>query len=216
MGNFDCADPVPKASGRDGDSRPCWGAAHLLRNADFILAVLAQFFYVGAQVGTWSYFISYVEDYAHQPDKVAGYLLTGSLVAFGVGRFVSAYLMKFFNPSRLMGIYSLVNVALVLIGVARPGWIGIWALFLTSFFMSLMFPTIFALGLRGLGPSAKIGGSILVMAIVGGAVLTPAMGWISEEFSSVALAFLVPMLAYLYIACFSFAGNWNAPRVAAE
>ena len=183
---------------------------HLLRNTHFSLAVLAQFLYVGAQVGTWSYFISYVESYAQQPEKIAGYLLTGTLVAFGIGRFVSSYLMKFFNPSRMMGVYSLINVVLVLIGIARPGWIGLWALFLTSFFMSLMFPTIFSLGLRGLGPSAKVGGSILVMAIAGGAVLTPAMGWISEQFSSVALAYFVPMLAYVYIAFFSFAGSGNA------
>lgn len=183
-------------------------ARDLVRNPHFSLAVLAQFLYVGAQVGTWSYFIQYVESYAHQPEKVAGYLLTGSLVAFAAGRFVSTYLMKFFNPSRLMGAYSLINVALAFLGVAWPGWIGMWALFLTSFFMSLMFPTIFALGLRGLGASTKFGGSVLVMAIVGGAVLTPLMGWISE-LSSVSLAYVVPLVAYAYVAFYSFAG----PRI---
>ena len=86
-------------------------------------------------------------------------------------------------------------------------------MFLTSFFMSLMFPTIFALGLKGLGPNTKIGGSLLVMAIVGGAVLTPLMGWISEEFRSVALAYSVPLVAYIYIAFYAFLGS--QPRSAA-
>src|SRR6266568_5730046 len=171
-----------------------------------LLAVVAQFFYVGAQVGTWSYFIQYVQEYTHQPEKVAGYFLTGTLAAFGVGRFVSAYLMGFIAPNKLMGVYAVVNVMLASVGVLNPGWIGLWAIFLTSLFMSLMFPTIFALGLKGLGPNTKIGGSMIVMAIIGGAVLTPAMGWISEEFHSVALAYAVPLSAYVIIALYSFFG----------
>lgn len=167
---------------------------------------MAQFFYVGAQVGTWSYFISYVQEYAHQPEKVAGYFLTGTLAAFGVGRFFSSYLMRFVAPNRLMGIYSVLNVALVSVSVLKPGWVGLWCIFLTSFFMSLMFPTIFALGLKGLGPNTKIGGSLIVMAIVGGAVLTPLMGLISEKFHSVALSYTVPLFAYILIAFYSFRG----------
>jgi MFS transporter, FHS family, L-fucose permease len=173
----------------------------------FLLAVVAQFFYVGAQVGTWSYFIQYVQEYAHQPEKVAGYFLTGTLAAFGVGRFVSAYLMRFVAPNRLMATYSVANVALLTIGVLRPGWVGLWCVFLTSFFMSLMFPTIFALGLKGLGPNTKIGGSLLVMAIVGGAVLTPLMGLISENTGSIALAYSVPLMAYVFIAFYSLLGS---------
>jgi MFS transporter, FHS family, L-fucose permease len=178
----------------------------LFRYPHFLLAVVAQFFYVGAQVGTWSYFIQYVQEYTHQPEKVAGYFLTGTLAAFGVGRFVSAYLMRFIAPNKLMGVYAVVNVMLASVGVLNPGWIGLWAVFLTSLFMSLMFPTIFALGLKGLGPNTKIGGSMIVMAIIGGAVLTPAMGWISEEFHSVALAYAVPLSAYVIIAVYSFFG----------
>ena len=77
--------------------------SELFRYPHFLLAVLAQFLYVGAQVGTWSYFIQYVQEYTHQPEKVAGYFLTGTLAAFGVGRFVSAYLMRFIPPNKLMG-----------------------------------------------------------------------------------------------------------------
>lgn len=120
----------------------------LLKYPHFLLAVVAQFLYVGAQVGTWSCFIQYVEDYAHQPEKVAGYFLTGTLAAFGVGRFTSAYLMRFIASSKLLGGYALVNIALVAVGVFWPGWVGLWAVFLTSFFMSLMLPTIFCSGIE--------------------------------------------------------------------
>jgi FHS family L-fucose permease-like MFS transporter len=179
----------------------------LLRYPHFLFAVVAQFFYVGAQVGTWSYFITYVQDYAHQSEKVAGYFLTGTLIAFGVGRFASAWLMRYVNPAKLMGGYCVANVVLVAVAVLQPGWFGLWCVFLTSFFMSLMFPTIFALGLKGLGPNTKLGGSLLVMAIVGGAVLTPVMGYISERTHSLALAYSVPLLAYLIIGVYSFWGS---------
>jgi len=177
----------------------------LLRYPHFLFAVVAQFMYVGAQVGTWSYFIQYVQEFTHQPEKIAGYFLTGTLVAFGIGRFSSAYLMKFFEPNRLLGAYAVINVLLLAIGVAMPGWIGLWAVFLTSFFMSVMFPTIFALGLKELGPNTKIGGSFLVMAIVGGAVLTPLMGLVAEG-RSIAVAYLVPLAAYALVAIYAFAG----------
>jgi MFS transporter, FHS family, L-fucose permease len=179
----------------------------LFRYPHFLFAVIAQFFYVGAQVGTWSYFITYVQEYARQSEKVAGYFLTGTLAAFGVGRFVSAWLMRFIAPSKLMGAYSIANIILIAIAVLIPGWLGLWCVFLTSFFMSLMFPTIFALGLKGLGPNTKLGGSLLVMAIVGGAVLTPIMGFISERAHSLALAYSVPLLAYLIIGLYSFWGS---------
>jgi FHS family L-fucose permease-like MFS transporter len=185
----------------------------LLQYPHFLLAVVAQFMYVGAQVGTWSYFIQYVQEFTHQPEKIAGYFLTGTLAAFGIGRFGSAYLMKFLEPSKLLGVYAVANVVLLCIGVAMPGWIGLWAVFLTSFFMSVMFPTIFALGLKELGPNTKIGGSLLVMAIVGGAVLTPMMGLIAEG-RSIAIAYLVPLVAYAVVAIYAFAGAKLRPRVA--
>jgi MFS transporter, FHS family, L-fucose permease len=190
-----------ETSKHDSPTFPSW---QLLGYPSLMFAVIAQFLYVGAQVGTWSYFIQYVQQYARQPEKIAGYLLTGTLAAFAVGRFVSAWLMRFVSPGRLMGIYSLSNVVLVGIGVLFPSWIGLWSIFLTSFFMSLMYPTIFALGIRDLGSNAKLGASLLVMAIVGGAILTPLMGWISQVTGSGASAYLVPLVAYLFVAWFSF------------
>jgi FHS family L-fucose permease-like MFS transporter len=178
----------------------------LLRYPSFLFAVVAQFLYVGAQVGTWSYFIQYVQDGTHEPEKIAGYFLTGTLVAFGVGRFSSAALMRYVKPTTLMGVYSLVNIALVAVGIAFPGWVGLWAIFVTSFFMSVMFPTIFALGIDGLDQNTKIGGSLIVMAIVGGAVLTPLMGYISQTQHSIARAYMVPLFCYCAIALYSFIG----------
>jgi FHS family L-fucose permease-like MFS transporter len=181
--------------------------AALFRHRHFVLAIVAQFLYVGAQVGTWSYYIQYIQDYTHEPEKVAGSILLGTLVAFGVGRFFATYLMKFFQPSRLMGVYALVNLALVGAAILFPGWGGVGAVFLTSFFMSLMFPTIFALGIKELGPGTKLGGSMIIMAIVGGAVATPIMGLIFQATRSMAAAMLVPLTCYAFIAYYAFGGS---------
>lgn len=191
------------------------GFGALLRRRHFLGAVIAQFFYVGAQVGTWSYFITYVQDYAHQSEKIAGYFLTGTLAAFTVGRFGSTFLMRYISPRILMGIFSLINVLLVSIGLLFPGWLGVWAIFATSFFMSLMYPTIFALGLRGLGPYTKLGGSLLVMAIIGGAVFTPVMGLVAEAAGSMAEGMAVPITCYLVVAYYSFAEAGRRDRDAA-
>src|ERR1700761_4532555 len=180
------------------------GILALLRLRHFVAAVFAQFLYVGAQVGTWSYFIQYVQEYTHQPEKRAGLFLTGTLVAFAVGRFSAAYLLKNLAAAKLMTIYAIINSALLAIAIVRPGWAGMWAVFLTSFFMSIMFPTIFALGLEGLGTLVKLGGSLLVMAIVGGATLTPIMGCISQHSAGIADAYSVPLFSYVVIALFSW------------
>jgi FHS family L-fucose permease-like MFS transporter len=176
----------------------------VLRNRHLVLSVATMFFYIGAQVGTWSYFIQYVQEYAGQTEKIAGYFLTGTLVMFGLGRFASVVLMKYIAPARLMGTYSVVNVVLMALAVAHPGWAGVWMIFLTSFFMSLMYPTIFALGLHGLGQDSKVGGSMLVMSIVGGAVLTPVMGVIADASRSVAPAYSVPLFGFVVTACYAF------------
>jgi FHS family L-fucose permease-like MFS transporter len=115
--------------------------------------------------------------------------------------------MKYVEPRVLMGNYAVANVLLVAIAVAAPGWAGAGALFLSSFFMSLMFPTIFALGLKGLGPNTKLGGSMIVMAIVGGSVFPPLMGKISDATKSMAVAMLVPLACYVFVAYYGFIGS---------
>jgi len=182
-------------------------ARDLLHYRHFVLGVIAQFLYVGAQVGTWSYYIQYIQDYTHRPEKIAGYLLTGTLVAFGAGRFTATYLMKYIQPTRLMGAYGIINTALVAVAVLLPGWPGVGALFMTSFFMSLMFPTIFALGIKELGPRTKLGGSIIIMSIIGGACAPPTMAGIFQLTHSMALAMLVPLVCYVFITHYAFYGS---------
>lgn len=191
----------PQSSGSRGK------LSSLLRYPHFLQGASAQFFYVGAQVGTWSFLIPYIQDYTHSPEKTAGYLLTGSLFAFGAGRFIATYLMKFFRPNRLMGSFGIINMALVGVGVFMPGWTGVWALVLSSFFMSLMFPTIFALGIKELGPNTKLGGSIIIMAIIGGAIAPLGMGWIYKAGHSMAAAMLVPLVCYAIVTDYSYRGS---------
>jgi len=180
--------------------------AELMKYPHFKKGVLAQFCYVGAQVGTWSFFIQYIQDYTGEHEKLAGYLLTGTLGMFAIGRFSATWLMKFLQPSRLMGIYGAINIALVAIAVLIPGWAGVWSIFLTSFFMSLMFPTIFALGIKGLGENTKLGGSLMVMAIIGGAVFPPIMGVISDKTGSMALAMVLVLICYLVVTWYAITG----------
>jgi FHS family L-fucose permease-like MFS transporter len=206
--------PFPAVAGPQstGSEEPRGSYRELLRYPHFLLAVLAQFCYVGAQVGTWSYFIQYVQDYTSLPEKTAGYFLTGTLAGFGVGRFGSSHWMKAVSASTLMGLFAVANVLLVTVGILFPGWIGLWAIFLTSFFMSLMFPTIFALGIRGLGVNTKSGASLLVMSIIGGAVFTPVMGLAFQKTHSMAIAMVVPLVCYVCVAYYAFWGSKIPPR----
>ncbi|MBI4166517.1 MAG: L-fucose:H+ symporter permease [Acidobacteria bacterium] len=207
--------PKVAEEAHEGADRAKGRFADLLHHRHFVLGVVAQFLYVGAQVGTWSYYIQYIQDYTGRPEKVAGYFLTGTLVAFGVGRFSATYLMKYYPPGRLMGAYSVANVALVAVAVLFPGGMGVWAIFLTSFFMSLMFPTIFALGIKGLGPATKLGGSLMVMSIIGGAVFPPIEGLIFSATHSMAAAISILILCYAFIAYYGFAGSkYNLPATA--
>lgn len=178
----------------------------LLKFPHFTKSVVAQFFYVGAQVSTWSFFIQYAQDYTSRPEKIAGSFLIATFIVFSIGRFISTYFMNFTKPNKLMGLYSLINILLVSVAILLPGWVGLTALFFTSFFMSLMFPTIFALGLKGLGKLTKLGGSLIVMGIVGGAVFPPAVGLIVKYTGSMAFAMIVPLISYCYIAYYSYRG----------
>lgn len=205
--------PVSRDEVKEDDHKT--KAKDLLKYPHFYKGVISQFFYCGAQTCTWSFFITYVQDFTGQPEKVAGYFLTGTLAAFGVGRFSATYIMKFVDPSKLMGLYGVINIALVAVAIVFPGIVGVWAIFFTSFFMSLMYPTNFALSIRELGQNAKLGGSIMVMAIVGGAVLPPLMGYIAEASHSMAIAMIVPLVGYAYITYYALSGSKLKSVVAA-
>jgi len=187
----------------------------LLRYPHLFFAVVAQFFYVGTQVATWSTFIPYMKVYTAVSERTAGYYLTGSLVALAVGRAASTWLMRYVAPARLLMGYSVVNVLLLAFAVVRPGMLGAWALVGTSLFMSIMFPTIFALGVKDLGPSTKLGGSLIVMAILGGAVFPPVLGVIVHHTGSMAMGYLLPLVGYAVVAAYGAFGSNVAPRAVA-
>jgi FHS family L-fucose permease-like MFS transporter len=176
----------------------------LRKKPNFLLAVVAQFLYCGSQVCTWSFFIQYAKDYVQASDKLAGTLLSCCIAAFGIGRFVSTALMRRFSPSKIMTAYGIINGVLLFVGVVYPSWTGLFAVLITSFFLSSMFPTIFAMGLKDVGANTNIAGSFIVMAIVGGAVLTPLMGLFAERVHSTAIAYIIPLAGNLGIAAYAF------------
>lgn len=190
------------------------GLSHLgklMRNRLFIFSVVAQFFYVGAQVGVWSFLIRYAQDTVPGTlEKGAANYLTASLVLFIAGRFMGTFAMRFLPASRLLASFSLINILLAAVAVAIPGQTGLYALVAISFFMSVMFPTIFALGLSGLGDDdRKLGSSLLVMSIIGGAVLTAAMGLVSDLYG-IHSSMGVPLFCFAVILAFAVRSRRSA------
>lgn len=195
-----------------GDGPPSGAYGALLRRPRYLAGVAAQFFYVGAQVGIWSYLIRYAE---HAVPGIgaqkAAWLLTLSLALFMIGRFVGAALLAKVDGARLMALFAAINIALSVVAVTG-GMAGLAALVATSFFMSIMYPTIFALSLRDLGPLTKAGASMIVMAIIGGAVLTMAMGLLSDLTGTIRAAMLVPALCFAVVLIYARAALRGGAR----
>jgi FHS family L-fucose permease-like MFS transporter len=176
----------------------------LARHRPLVGAVIAQFFYVGAQVGIWSYFIDFVKDVTPSvTERNAAFLLSASLVLFMIGRFSGTIMMARVRPVRLLAGYALVNVVLCAIAAFAGGWIAVGALMLSSFFMSIMFPTIFALGVEGTGPAKPLGSSFIIMAIIGGAIFPPLMGMVAVRAGEVPIAMLLPLVCFAAIAIYA-------------
>ncbi len=217
----------------------------LLRNRNYVWGVIAQFFYVGAQIAVWSYIIRYtvnqmnleevvqalgagatpediIEKLRHVEPVAAGFyrvcewlsldeLLPRtaeqaggtyyimSLILFVMGRFVCTGIMKFVKPRTLLEVLSGIAVACCLITIYAKGFAGVYALMGISFCMSLMFPTIYGLGIAGLKDDMKVGGSGMVMAIAGAAVLTQVQGVVSDEIGSIKVAYWVPAVAFVVV-----------------
>jgi FHS family L-fucose permease-like MFS transporter len=168
--------------------------------------VLAQFFYVGAQVGVASFVIRLAEHLAPgTPDRVAADYLKLHLLGFMVGRFTGSALMKYIPAPRLLAWFAAGALICVSLALAASGRTPVYTVVLIGFFHSIMFPTIFALGIKGLGVYTKLGSSLLVMAIIGGAVLPSAMGYISDK-SDIQHALVVPLFCYVYILYFAVRG----------
>jgi FHS family L-fucose permease-like MFS transporter len=190
-----------KGQDRSQAERTLWRYRH------YILAVVAQFFYVAAQTGINSFFINYVtETIVGISNETAAIILSfGGMGLFWAGRISGSLFMKSISPHRLLSFYAAISVLLMLTVVIGLGWISVIALFLTYFFMSVMFPTIFALGIKGLGPLTKKASSGLIMAIVGGAFCPALMGYIADR-TAMQWGFIVPFICFLVVLYYGIRG----------
>ena len=177
----------------------------VFRHQHFKWAVLAQFFYVGAQVCVGSFFIRFSKYVMDMPEKRAA-IWWGSIamVGFMVGRFAGTFLMKYIRAAKLLAIYAAINILLLSLAVFSSGQFAVYALMAVPFFMSIMFPTIFALGIKGLGEETKIASSFLVMSIVGGALFPLLMGRISDATNgNIQLSYIIPLVCFVVILVFA-------------
>lgn len=215
-------------------SHSIWSHPH------FVMAVVAQFLYVAAQAGIFSFFINYMTaevpslpqswnsgmtslaasaGFLHDwltgwfqttasgglaiSNKGASNLASVALICFLVGRFSGAGLLKKYSAHKVLGIYGAMNVLMTFLVFLKLGWFSVVCVFLTYFFMSIMFPTIFALGIYGLGARAKRASSFIVMAIMGGAILPKLMGYVADKFD-MSRGFIVPMFCFVFVAYYGF------------
>jgi len=174
---------------------PLWKQRH------FIFAVIAQFFNIAAQGGTWAYFINYGVEKMHLPEIQASYYFSLSMAMMMIGRFGGTFLMRFIAPNKLLAIFTACNIVLCLIISQSFGWVSFISLILLNLFLSVMYPTIFSLGLKRLGNKVSQASSFLVMAMFGGAVFPPLMGKIAEK--DIAHAYLLPIICYVVILLFA-------------
>ena len=196
-----------KDTGTGLDERASW--KKVLQQGHLIKGVVAQFLYVGAQVGVGSFVIRFAQhSLPGLTARSAWYYLLGHWIGFMLGRFGGSALMKNIPAPRLLSIFGAGSLASIIVALSVTGPASVWALVLIGFFHSIMFPTIFALSIKNLGPLTKRGSSLQVMAILGGAVLPAIMGRISDA-TNIRTAFIVPLVCYLYI--FYFAVNGYRP-----
>jgi FHS family L-fucose permease-like MFS transporter len=199
--NFDRSEGSP--------DREAFHKKPLIRHCHFVLGVLAQFCYVAAQTGIFSYLINFVTDTNQTPHfdvKNGPYFLSIGFALFMIGRMSGSYLMSFVKPTRLLAVYALMCCILLPLVSAGLGWISLLSLYGVFFFMSIMFPTIFALGIKDLGPQTKKASSFLVMSIVGGAVFPPLMGWIADV-HNMSVGFFAPIPFFIYILYYALRGH---------
>lgn len=227
--------PMPDIDMR-AEYEPETGGSHLAHSIwahpHFWMAVIAQFLYIAAQAGIFSFFINYMtsqvppapvswhgggsgsgwfagwfEPHASGAigftDKAAANLASLGFLCFLIGRFTGSAILRKFAAHRVLGFYSVAAVVLCGLVFAKLGWVSVVAVFLTYFFMSIMFPTIFALGIFGLGDGAKKASSFIVMAIMGGAILPKVMGMVGDRYD-LSRGFIVPMLCFVFVAAYAF------------
>ena len=170
-------------------------------------AVIAQFFYVGAQVGVGSFFIRFSQYVAAIPEKQAGrWWAYIAMAGFMAGRFFGTFLMRYIKPAKLLSLYAGINILLLTMALLLKGAPAVYAVMAVPFFMSIMFPTIFALGIKELGEETKLASSFLVMSIIGGAFAPLLMGRISDNTGSMQFAYIVPLLCFLVVLFYGLKG----------
>ena len=187
-------------------------SAKIFRHRHVTWAVIAQLFYVGAQVCVGSFFIRFTKQVMDLPEKDAA-LWWGSIamVGFMVGRFVGTFLMKYIISHQLLSIYAAISIGLTAIAMLATGATAVYAVMAIPFFLSIMFPTIFALGIKDLGEESKIASSFIVMAIVGGAIFPVLMGMISDATGSMQKAYIIPMICLAVVFLFGIKGHKIVP-----
>jgi FHS family L-fucose permease-like MFS transporter len=178
----------------------------LFSHSNFVLGIVAQFFYVAAQVGIATLFINYCTESGVKLDNAtAAKLLSGALILFTAGRFVGTALMRVFEPNKLLALYAVINVLLCGVVMLNDGWISIYALMALFFFMSIMFPTIFALSIKDLGQHTKKASSFIIMSIVGGALVPYVMGSVADHYST-PISYVVPLICFVVVFLYGLQG----------
>ncbi|MEP7278736.1 MAG: L-fucose:H+ symporter permease, partial [Bacteroidota bacterium] len=188
---------------------------HVLRHKHLTWAIVAQFFYVGAQVCILSLLILFATKVAGITEQQAAVYSFLAGIAFMVGRFAGTFFMRYIDPPKLLALYSFINILLSLVIIFGTGLITLYAMVGIAFFMSIMFPTIFALGIQDIGADTKSGSSLIIMSIVGGAVLPPLLGFISDKTNNFQLGYIVPLLSFVVILYFGLKG-YKHPEKAVE
>ncbi len=181
-----------------------------LKHPQLKWGVVAQFFCVGAQVSVTSFFIRFAKFTGDTPEKEAAFWLGMALFGFMVGRFAGTFLTRFIAPNKLLTIYSFICVILLSLATFVKSELAMWALLAVPFFESIMFPTIFSLAIKETREDTEIGSSLLVMAIVGGAIFPLLMGLISDQ-STIQMAYVVPLLCFFFIAWYGARGHKPQP-----
>lgn len=193
----------------------------ITRHRHLMFGVMAQFFYVGAQASLWGYFVDLKLHYAKDshlgivktlyqlsdgmtPTQVASFHASFALVLFMIGRFVGTYLLTKFSSNKLLASYAAASAVLIIYAIMGTGLGAVVAISATYFFMSIMFPTIFALSIKNLGDQVKLGSGLVIMAIVGGAVLPPLTGFLS--LAGLENALIIPLISFLVIFFFGISG----------
>jgi FHS family L-fucose permease-like MFS transporter len=197
---------------KDSDETQRSGFFHAFRHKHLTWAVIAQFFYVGAQVCIVSFLILFASKATHISDKEAAYYSSAAGLAFMVGRFAGTFLMRFIKPPKLLALFAIACILLCGVAIFGSGIITLYAMIGISFFMSIMFPTIFALGIKDLGTETKAASTLLIMSIVGGALLPRLLGFIADQTNNIQYGYFVPMIGFVVVLFFALKGYKHSEK----